>query len=180
MNVLVAISTRHGSTFEIGDRIAGVLRHAGLDVDVMNVRDVTGLDQYQTVVIGSAVYMGQWTPDAQAFLDQYRGELVAVPVWVFSSGPIGPQPLNGETPPGHLAACAAIHPVGDNVFSGVVDRKKLGVMEKLLLRIMHASEGDYRDWAEIDSWADSISRAVTGADAVQRDDSASLPTREQV
>jgi len=41
------------------------------------------------VVLGSAVYMRRWRPEARRFLRRFRRELAHRPFWVFSSGPVG-------------------------------------------------------------------------------------------
>jgi len=40
-------------------------------------------------VIGSAVYMGRWLPAARDLIEGHREVLSAMPVWLFSSGPLG-------------------------------------------------------------------------------------------
>ena len=39
---------------------------------------------------------------------------------------------------------------------------KLGLLEKAAVRGAHASEGDYRDWDEIERWADRDRGAAEG------------------
>jgi hypothetical protein len=38
--------------------------------------------------------------------------------------------------------------------------RKLGLLEKAAVRGSHATEGDYRDWREIDEWAAGIARQL--------------------
>jgi menaquinone-dependent protoporphyrinogen oxidase len=87
--VLVAHASKRGSTAEIAEAIAGSLREAGLDVDCRPVGEVDGLDSYDAVVLGSAVYMKRWQGDAKHFLRHHADELSQRPFWVFSSGPVG-------------------------------------------------------------------------------------------
>ena len=42
------------------------------------------------------------------------------------------------------------------VFSGKIDKSKLSFGEKAILIAVRAAEGDFRDWAEIESWATDI------------------------
>ena len=42
------------------------------------------------------------------------------------------------------------------LFAGSLDLSKLGLLEKAAVRGAHASEGDHRDWDEIQRWAEEI------------------------
>ena len=169
MRILVAIGSRHGSTFEIGVRLADDLRTAGFQVDIQNASQVTSMDDYQAALVGSAVYMGQWTDDARSFIDEFRGELATMPVWVFSSGPIGDDAGASKEIPGHEAACQSLKPNGERVFPGELYRSELNVAEKIMARFAHAEDGDYRDWPEITAWAKEI------ADVLKQEDKARNP-----
>lgn len=164
MRILVAIGSRHGSTFEIGARLADDLRIAGFDVDVQNAAQVTSLDGFQAVLIGSAVYMGQWTADARSFIEEYRGELASVPVWIFSSGPVGDEAGMSKDIPGHEAASRALDPEGERVFAGELYHGELNVAERLMARLAHAKDGDYRDWEAITAWAEEIAQTLADRD----------------
>jgi menaquinone-dependent protoporphyrinogen oxidase len=61
---------------------------------------------------------------------------------------------------------AAIHPRDHRVFAGALDRASidggnLTAVERFVTRKFMA-EGDYRNWAEIDAWADGIAAANSG------------------
>ena len=72
MKVLVAVASRHGSTREIAQMIAGELRAAGVEPDVREVGTIASLDDYDAAVIGSAIYAGQWLPEARQFVEGCR------------------------------------------------------------------------------------------------------------
>jgi menaquinone-dependent protoporphyrinogen oxidase len=56
MHALVAYASTEGTTREVAERIGTVLYHAGHDVDVLPVGDVTRVEDYDTVVLGSIVH----------------------------------------------------------------------------------------------------------------------------
>ncbi len=89
MKVLVTYGTKHGATAEIAERIAQVLRQAGLHTDVLPTDRVSNLRSYKAVVLGSAVYVGLWRKKASKFLKTNEEALAGLPVWLFSSGPTG-------------------------------------------------------------------------------------------
>ncbi len=70
MTVLVTYASKHGSTQGIAEAIGGRLRERGLDAEVRPVGEVNGLERYDALVIGSAVYLGSWRKEAHAFLDR--------------------------------------------------------------------------------------------------------------
>src|SRR5579885_485127 len=92
MKVLIAIASRHGSTEEIGRAIATELRGQGIEAEQSDFADIHHLNGYDAAVLGSAVYMGNWLGDARHFVDRHAAQLAGMPVWLFSSGPIGDDP----------------------------------------------------------------------------------------
>lgn len=151
---LVAYASKHRSTSEIAERIASVLRRRGLDAEARAVGEVSEVETYDGVVIGSAVYFARWLPEATQFLRRHRDALRAVPVWLFSSGPVGD--AGAMEPPELADLWLSISPLDHRVFAGKLDRRELGFGERLLSRAVKASEGDYRAWSEIEAWAESI------------------------
>jgi len=80
--VLVVYATKYGSTAEIAERIGQVLREAGLGADVQPADRVGDLGSYDAVVLGSAVYVGQWRKEAAKFLEVNEATLARTPVWL--------------------------------------------------------------------------------------------------
>jgi menaquinone-dependent protoporphyrinogen oxidase len=98
MRVLVTAATKYGATGEIAQAIGAVLSERGLDTTVAPPEQVQAIDDYDAVVLGSAVYAGHWLTPAREFVDRCRDALAARPVWLFSSGPIGDPPKPEEDP----------------------------------------------------------------------------------
>jgi menaquinone-dependent protoporphyrinogen oxidase len=162
MTVLVAAASRHGSTEEIALEIGSVLRERGVAADVASLGDVTSLEEYDAIVLGSGVYVGRWLEQARDFVDVHAQELRERRTWLFSSGPIGEPPV----PAGDEAVkldevVAKTRPVEHRVFAGRVDRSSLGLGERAIMRVVRAEEGDYRDWDEIRRYAEGIADALS-------------------
>lgn len=154
MTVLIAYASRHASTWGVAERIAARLRRLGHAVDVRPVHEVVDIERYDAFVIGSAVYYGRWLHPAADFVRRHRTVLAQRPVWLFSSGSLGGQP--DGAPATVTALGQAIRARGHRMFGGALDRRRLGVTERLVVRAVKAPEGDFRPWAEIDAWTDSI------------------------
>jgi menaquinone-dependent protoporphyrinogen oxidase len=163
--VLVAYTTRHGATAGIAEKIGEVLRGQGLQADVTPVDRVGDLASYDAVVLGSAVYAGQWRKEAATFLEANEDELSGWPVWLFSSGPTGEEDPVASM--GGWCFPEGLRPVADRIeprdiafFHGVLDMKTLNLAEKLVVKALKAPVGDFRDWDVIASWAEGIAAAL--------------------
>lgn len=163
--VLIVYATKHGSTAEIAEKVAAVLRQAGLHTDVRSVEQAPHLRDYSAVIIGTAMYMGQWRRDAVHFLEQNADALRNHAVWLFASGP------TGEGDPAHLlegwVVPKKLEPTIDKiqprelmVFHGALDPENLGFFEKMIIKRVGAPTGDFRDWEAIAAWAQSIADAL--------------------
>jgi menaquinone-dependent protoporphyrinogen oxidase len=164
MRALVTVASKHGSTAGIGAAVAETLTAGGFDAELVEPGRVISLDSYDTVVLGSAVYAGHWMSDAKDFVDRFRPQLRELPVWLFSSGPIGDPPKPDEDPVDVEEIIGAIRPRGHIIFSGKLDKKKLGFAERAIVAAFHAPEGDFRDWSAIESWAREIADQLTDTD----------------
>ena len=49
--ILVAYATRYGSTQQVAEEVATILRQSGLQVDVQPARQVKSVDGYRAVVV---------------------------------------------------------------------------------------------------------------------------------
>ena len=166
MNVLVADASRHGATRGIAERLAEVIERAGLDVVRVPLPAATAPPGFDAAVIGSAVYMGHWMKEATAFVEAHRHHLAARPLWLFSSGPVGPRVL---PEPREIATLRQLGSVREHrVFAGALDRSRLTGPERFIATAVRAREGDFRDWAAIEQWALSIVSALAGGDAQPR------------
>jgi hypothetical protein len=79
--VLVAYSSKMGSTAEIADAIADELRKAGAEVDLSDTRRASPPADYDAVVLGSAVYAARWLGPAKRYLKSHREQLADRPTW---------------------------------------------------------------------------------------------------
>jgi menaquinone-dependent protoporphyrinogen oxidase len=163
--ILIAYATKYGATAEIATRIGDVLREAGLSAEVLPVNRVGDLAPYQAVVLGSAVYIGQWRKEAARFLKANEKALSQRPVWLFSSGPTGegdPVQLgNGWRLPKALEPVAdRIHARDVAVFYGALDPGKLSGLERWMIKNVKAPSGDFRDWEAIGAWAGTIAATL--------------------
>ncbi len=166
MRVLVAVASRHGATREIADEIRTVLEAEGLDASVADVSPTMPLAGYDAVVLGSGVYAGHWLAPAKRFAAANRVPLRELPVWLFSSGPLG-DPSEPEKDPVDVDAIDdQLSPIDHRVFAGKLDRSGLGFTERAIVGALGVADGDYRPWDEIRDWAEGIAAHVSQLAAI--------------
>jgi menaquinone-dependent protoporphyrinogen oxidase len=179
MKVLVAYASRHGATRGIAERIARTLEQGGLEVTIRPVGSTDAVAAYDAYVIGSAAYASHWIDDTTSFVRRNRAVLANHPVWLFSSGPVGTETIDakgrdvlGAAGPQEFAEFArSIGPVDQRVFFGAYDpdAEPIGLMERFGAQFTRIPAiraalpaGDFRDWPQIDAWADGITRQLQG------------------
>lgn len=153
--VLIAYSSKHGSTAEVAAAIGRRLEQTGFAVDVECAQQVRSIAQYQAVIVGSPLYAGHWPRETMGFLRKHRDELARMPVAAFALGPRGrPGDADWEKAERQLSAVLRKHPwlrpVSRTIVGGVIDPRKLR------FPFSHMEPCDWRDWAAIEAWAESL------------------------
>lgn len=152
--VLVSAASKYGSTAEIAARIGEVLGENGCSVTLTPPEEVGDLASFDAIVLGSAVYMGRWRKDARKLAERIDGQ--GIPVWLFSSGPLGDPPKPAGDPVDIAEILALVPAVEHVVFAGKVDKASLSFPDRAVINAVKAPEGDFRNWAEIAGWARRI------------------------
>jgi menaquinone-dependent protoporphyrinogen IX oxidase len=80
--VLVAYATMAGSTLEVAEAVGEELAKQGIQVNVLPIREVEGIQAYDGVVIGGPMIMG-WHREARGFLKKHKKAFQQVPLAVF-------------------------------------------------------------------------------------------------
>jgi menaquinone-dependent protoporphyrinogen oxidase len=163
--ILVAYASKHGATEEIAYKIGEVLKQQSLQADVQPADRVVTLKNYRAVILGSAVYAGQWQKSAVNFLETYERQLAEMPVWFFSSGPTGTgdpvELMKGwRFPTAQQPLANRIQPRDIALFHGEIDMTKINFAERLIIKGVKAPTGDYRDWEAVTTWAKGIAESM--------------------
>jgi len=153
--VLVTYATRTGSTFEIASTIAEVLRTMGATVDVKPVPAVHEIESYNAVIIGSAIRMSHWLPEAVAFVKTHRETLSHIPTAYFLVSGL----LRDDTPAMRRKVLAFLDPVRKilkpisiGMFAGKIDFSRMDGLDRSIAEGIGSSEGDWRNWETIRQW----------------------------
>lgn len=151
VRVLVAYATKMGSTAQIAEAMAQVLRDSGHRALALPARDVSTLEDWDAVVLGSALYSGMWQRDARRFVARFRAELAARPLWLFSSGPLDRRLAKADQPPTPDVAeiTAGLGARGHHTFGG-----RLTATADVAPQVLQTHRmGDFRDWQRIVEYA---------------------------
>lgn len=168
MRVLVVVASRHGSTLELAQAMGEALRAQGVEADVRRVEEVPAdgtagaVTSYDAVVLGSALYVHTWLEPATRFAVEHTEALRSRPVWLFSSGPVGDPAMHEG--PAELAELIRLTGAREHrQFAGRLDEHDLDDAERAIVLELHASGGDYRDWAAVRGWAAGLARSLSAA-----------------
>lgn len=153
--ILVAYATYAGSTAEIAAAIGKTLGERGLAVDVKPIKDNPPLDDYQAVVLGSAVQHGRWLPEAVAFVDAKQTALQKTPAALFCVHiqNTGDDEKSRRNRRAYLDEVRPLlNPAAEGFFAGRFDRRGAELMlPGLLARLVPPL--DFRKWDKIRDWA---------------------------
>ncbi len=158
--ILIAYASKAGSTAEIATRMGQTLVKNNIAVDVLPVNKVSDLSAYSAVIVGSAIRMSKPLPEVLTFIEKNQAVLQKIPFHVF----IACMTLNEDTEANRKTVSAYLDPVRalvkpttEGLFAGVMDLGKLPLLEQLMMRMMKAPQGDFRNWDLINGWAGNLS-----------------------
>ena len=161
--ILVAYATRAGSTVDVAEKIGEALRANGATVDVRAVKDVHDVNGYAAVVVGSAIRMSNWLPEAVEFVKKNQAQLRQMPIAFFTCHRLntGDDATSRQAREAYTAPVRQIvTPKTEAFFSGVLDHSTLNFLDRTLAQAVekstHTPAGDFRDWDAIREWAQTI------------------------
>jgi menaquinone-dependent protoporphyrinogen oxidase len=158
--VLVCAASKYGATSQIAQAVADVLAERGCEVTVLPPEKVGAVEEFDAVVLGSAVYMGQWMKPARELAERSAPALGGRPVWLFSSGPVGEPAKPADNPVDVTKILQASKARDHRTFTGKLIKKHLSFSDRAMASALRAQEGDFRNWAEIRDWATGIADAL--------------------
>lgn len=156
---LVAYATRAGSTAEIAAAIGQTLAERGFTVEVKPVKKVSSLQDYQSVILGSAIRMGSWLPEMMDFIKKNQPALNSLPAALFTVHMLnaGDDEASRAAREAYTAPVRALLPhAPEAFFTGLMDFSRLSFLDRFIASMVKAVESDQRDWEKIRAWANAI------------------------
>lgn len=157
--ILVAYTSRKGSTAEIAKAVGRELETAGNSVVVTDMKGVTTLEGYRAVVIGGPVYLAKIEKGVEEFVIRHRDGLLKIPVAAFAVGiaPVDPRVGSVKEVLEKLrAALDPVKPAAVAMFAGRLEMSRMSFVERTMTGLMKVLTGDFRDWEAIRAWAGEL------------------------
>lgn len=161
-HILVTYATRMESTSDVAEAIGMSLREQGYSADVMPVDEVDSLADYTAVILGSAIRVGAWLPEAIRFLETFREALSTVPVAYFTVC----MTMREDTPQNRATVLNYMKPVLDDfpkvdpfeigLFGGMFNTQEFPRAVRWILSKLNFPSGDFRNWESIQHWVHSL------------------------
>jgi menaquinone-dependent protoporphyrinogen oxidase len=176
--VLVAYSSWAGSTRSIAENIAETAKDKnGMEADLMLTKEVKSLDDYQAILLGTSIHMGNTSRAFKGFLRRFRKELTDKPVAIFvvCANMQDDCSENREETTGWLNKTLQkfpdIKPLSIGLFSGALyiegnEYKNLNPMAKKMIHSMEENmmkeqgKTDFRDMAKVAEWTQEVLKKI--------------------
>jgi menaquinone-dependent protoporphyrinogen oxidase len=156
-SILVAYASKSGSTAEIAAWIAEALSRAGATAEVRTIGEITGLDGFDAVVVGGALYVGRVNRAVPRFFRRYHKDLQNRPVALFISGSsLGEDRKPEDEEKARDVAESARNGIplaATAFFGGRFSPKGIPLVGRFM---KETDEQDNRDRAGIEAWAEAL------------------------
>ncbi len=153
--VLVIYASEAGSTEEVAIFIKDLILEADYEVDLCKVDAVKDITEYDVIMIGSPIYVGKWKKEATNFVENNAEQLQSKKVFYFLTCmnlTSTDQEKLDQVPQFLTYERGLVEPISEGRFAGVINPKKLSFFKRMMIKLVKAPEGDFRDWEEIANW----------------------------
>jgi menaquinone-dependent protoporphyrinogen oxidase len=162
--VLVVYGTGTGCTEGVAERIARTIAASGHQVEVVPASVAPDPAAFDAILVGSGVRAGNWHAPVKEWVVRNAGVLKSKRVAFFTacltlaSEPSKTEEVRAYTAP--LVAETGVEPVDVGVFAGWNEPKAFSFVERAIMKLMKAPEGDFRDWPAIETWAGQVAQPL--------------------
>ncbi len=185
----VFFATTEGQTRRIAERLAAVLREAGLDsqpIDMAQGADAIDWSRVRVALVGASIHVGTHQPAAVSFVDRHAARLNAIPSVFFSVSLSAASSHQDEVaaasriadafPPAH-----GWTPVVVASLAGRLAYTRYGFLKRMVMKRIARKEGaptdTIRDY-DLTNW-DMVERLGRDVAALVRDGAACRPRARQ-
>jgi len=172
---LIVYGTKEGQTAKISDRIGGIIRDRGHDVDVYDAALVPSsfdMNDYKAAFIGSSIHMMQWSRPAIEFAHSYKSQLEKIPSAFFavSMSAVSPRSPDGVPPSDNpfihsFFDKSGWHPNVVGNFGGALMYTKYGYFTRWLMVLINgwrlgardtSHDIEFTDWKQVSKFAEDF------------------------
>jgi len=182
LKTLIAYGTAFGATARTAEEIAKILQERSFNVKLANLKEekIENISDYDLIVVGSGMKMGNWVSEAEDFLKEFHKEFENKKLALFISSLKPVEEKEGKA--GRVARTRKVglddkilkydlNPISTGMFGGVIDYNRLGFMMRKTMEMGYKSllikHGfketapnvyDLHDWDEIRGWAGELAQ----------------------
>ncbi len=157
--VLVVYGSGSGCTSGIAEQIGATLAELGATADVKPASDKPAASGYDAVIVGSGVRAGTWHAPVREWVKTNAAALQEKPLAMFTCGLM----IREEGKRDEVAAYNKplvdenkLTPVDTGLFAGWNEPKAFSLPERLVMKVMKAPQGDFRDMDAVAAWTRSV------------------------
>jgi menaquinone-dependent protoporphyrinogen IX oxidase len=163
---LIVYGTRYGATPEACAVIQKILEkeyNQHVEIwDLGNYRACPDLDEFDNVIVSSSIEYGEWTENAEKFLEERKFDNKKLAVFI-SSYYAGEEDLYDHAHENFLMKILNkydhVKPVKVAAFGGRIPKKDLpNIADQRLLGRIPEHQNDNRDWDKIEAWAHEVGK----------------------
>ncbi len=161
-DVLIAYYTETDTTKEISQYICDKLTNKDYQVTLQPLDQVTQLDEYNTIILGTPIHGMQIDQNAKAFLDTNLDQLSQKTIGLFYNSYLldnGHKIWQKAIRKAYNKYQETLNPIAIGEFYGRIDKHFSG-LPKLLLGPKDTQPLDRRDWNQIDQFIDKLIRTI--------------------
>lgn len=160
--ILVTYATYYGATANVARAIAETVASRGYSVEVSTVKEVQNLNQYEAVIVGSAIRGGKIHDDTFHFIKDHKADLGRIPVAYFvccmTMGEEDPETrYQAET---YLAEVfnkiSTVKPISLGFFGSIYEYKHMEWLARLVDKAINSQEGEYHTWETVIHWNENV------------------------
>ena len=166
--ILITYGSRYGSTAEIASHIGQRFTATGFDTDVLHANIGIDVAKYDALVVGSPIYARQWLAEPTLILVANHERIRNIPIALFSVGMIDIK-HHGRLRKEHDAWIERVFAqeeinmniISSNTFNGAYHRQNFPLWMRIVDSILRITpHGDYRQWNEIERWANDTAEII--------------------
>lgn len=160
MKALVVYATKSGCTTGVAEQIGTTLSEKGVQADVLPAESAPSPEGYDAVIVGSGVRVGTWHESARTWVEANADALKKTPTAFYTccltiaNGEEKADEVRAYTDP--LIESSGVRPVEIGLFAGWFEPKQFSFLERSVLKLMKAPEGDRRDFDAIAKWTEQV------------------------
>lgn len=159
MKALVVYGTKTGCTTDIAAQIGETLVRQGFSAEVARAAEAGGAVGYDAVIVGSGIRAGQWHSEVKSWLESNAEELKPKPVAFFHCCLSMAEPGKETEVVAYadpIIETTGVHPVDVGAFAGWNQPRSFSFVERTIMKLMKAPEGDFRDMEAVAAWTSAV------------------------